>query len=199
MASLAKQVAEAARGLVDRSATLSGMAQPPGRLLQLSAGLGNVMLLFHMVECSQTTLLSRFVALAHLQIAEIVGACSMRDLSFLAMPDRTANENTMAGTELTNLETEISNWSRACAQWICNAPMSVAMATERVMESAICSISPVAEDLSNRSLILLSDGLAQIRIQMHAMQANHSTQTIGNIQFLPAGMSEADEWEIMDL
>ena len=171
MAALARNVAQAVRCFIrDNSADRPN--DVTGRLLQLSSSLGNMVLLFQMIDRvdGAHANLVRFVSCAQMHISQLQGACDLQDLSFLSLLDIDQLEEQRAIEDMRAVEKEGRAWSFDCALWICNVRSSTAQAAERVMESSLGSLSPVAEVLNNRALRLLANALAQIRPHMVTIQ-----------------------------
>ena len=116
MAHLARDVAQAARCFIrDHSA-----ARPDdviGTLLQLSAGLGNMMLFFKMVAMpgDACSLLFQFVSKAQVQIAQLHGAHSLQDYTFLALLDTIEADKSGVAAETSQLQVLIDPWAHRCA------------------------------------------------------------------------------------
>eukprot|EP00438_Fugacium_kawagutii_P026438 Skav201237 [mRNA] locus=scaffold3524:2202:2795:+ [translate_table: standard] len=120
-----------------------------------------------LMACSETfdwgqfPKLTTFVRLAPIQLGQLVGAFSLRDLTWLqitAEPD-----SSEVASQLEDLNLECSKFPQAFAQWLCAQPCQSASGIERIAEGALAVLEDLKFEVDYTALLHMIDALALIR------------------------------------
>ena len=193
MAGLARDLGQQLRSFIHDQRALHPHVQTPPEVLQLQAGLAQMLLLVNMMEdeLSGIPILNRFLSAAGLQTAQVIGATVLQDLTALQYDTQTNDDAERVARELQQMKEECGQWSSFAAAWWCRNKTGTVKAAERVLEAANMLLSHAAQVMQSPQLDTLSVALSSVRPLVFDLEMQQQNRLLeGNHQYEPAGQTE---------